>query len=72
MSRPSEFNQGVADADITLGNLADRNPVACLERVTAIYNWWALSGASQDEHKTLRKLAAKHARKALKKLEGQS
>jgi|GEM_PF-4729457 len=67
--RPSEFNQSVAEADINLGNSAERRPVDCLDRVAAIFNWWCISGCNREEHKTLRKLAAKHARRALRNLE---
>ncbi|OEY67437.1 hypothetical protein [Marinobacter sp. X15-166B] len=67
--RPSEFNQSVADADIKLRNMADKRPIQCLEKVAAIFGWWALSGANREEHKTLRSLAARHARRALKNLE---
>jgi hypothetical protein len=66
---PPEFNQSVSDADIDLGNLAEKRPADCLQRVAAIFNWWCLSGCNGCEHKTLRKLASKHARRALKILE---
>ena len=67
--RPKEFNQSVSDADIDLQNLAMDRPAECLERVAAIFKWWCLSGCNGCEHKTLRKLASKHARRALKILE---
>lgn len=68
-NRPPEFNQSVAEADVNLGNSAERRPADCLDRVAAIFKWWCISGSNQEEHKTLRKLAAKHARRALKNLE---
>jgi len=69
VERPKELNQSVSDADIDLKNLAENRPAECLERVAAIFKWWCLSGCNGCEHKTLRKLAGKHARRALKVLE---
>lgn len=57
MDRPSEFNQGVADADTSLTNAAKRHPVDCLERVAEIFRY--LSDRPADENKTLRKVAAR-------------
>lgn len=67
--KPLEFNRSVSEVDIDLGHLAENRPSACLHRVAKIFDWWCLSGCDSEQHKTLRKLAGKHARRALKNLE---
>lgn len=65
--RPPEFNSSVADADVNLINTANSNPVGCLEKVTEIFRY--LEDKPATDYKTIRKVAAKAARRALKNLE---